>query len=72
MYKIITMQIFYAPDISGNTYTLDENESKHCIRVLRMTKGTLVRLIDGKGNLFDGIITNPDSRKCTIDITGMI
>jgi 16S rRNA (uracil1498-N3)-methyltransferase len=66
------MQIFYAPDITGNTYTLDENESKHIIRVLRMTKGSEVRLIDGKGNLYEGIISDPDQKKCSIDITGII
>ena len=66
------MQIFYAPDIEGNIYTLDENESKHIIRVLRMNKGASVRLIDGKGNLYEGVISNPDSRKCTIAITGVI
>jgi len=66
------MQIFYAPDITSDTYTLNENESKHCIRVLRMTKGTVVRLIDGKGNLYEGIISNPDSKKCVIDITEII
>ena len=63
------MQIFYAPDISGNSYTLDENESKHCIRVLRMGKGTPVSLIDGKGNLYEGKIELPDSKKCVISIT---
>jgi len=66
------MQIFYAPDITGDFYTLDENESKHLIRVLRMTKGSGVRLIDGKGNLYEGIIRDPDQKKCTIDITGKI
>ena len=66
------MQIFYAPYIIGNTYTLDEKESKHLIRVLRMTRGANVRLIDGKGNLYDGIISDPDQNKCTIDITGKI
>jgi 16S rRNA (uracil1498-N3)-methyltransferase len=66
------MQIFYAPDITGNTYTLGEKESKHLIRVLRMTKGAAVRLIDGKGNLFEGIISNPDQNGCSIDITGKI
>ncbi|HUX58076.1 MAG TPA: 16S rRNA (uracil(1498)-N(3))-methyltransferase [Bacteroidales bacterium] len=66
------MQIFYAPDIAGDTYTLDENESKHIIRVLRMKKGSRVRLIDGKGNLYEGIINNPDSRNCAISITGVI
>lgn len=65
------MQIFYAPDIQGDYYTLDENESKHIIRVLRMAKGDEVRLIDGKGNLFEGVISNPDSKKCIINITGV-
>jgi 16S rRNA (uracil1498-N3)-methyltransferase len=66
------MEIFYAPDINGNTYTLDEKESRHLIRVLRMIKGQDVKLIDGKGNLFTGIISDPDQKKCTIEITGEI
>jgi len=66
------MHIFYAPDISGSSYTLDERESKHSIRVLRMTRGTQVRLIDGKGNLFEGLIDNPDQSRCSIKITGLI
>jgi len=66
------MQIFYAPDITGNSYTLDENESKHIIRVLRMKRGTAVRLIDGSGNLYEGVIDNPDQRKCTVTITEII
>jgi 16S rRNA (uracil1498-N3)-methyltransferase len=64
------MQIFYAPDIAGNIYALDEKESKHIIRVLRMTKGSAVRLIDGKGNLYQGIISDPDQKKCIIAVTG--
>jgi len=70
--QITRMQIFYAPDITGNNYALDENESKHIIRVLRMKKGTSVRLIDGRGNLYEGVIGNPDQRKCTVTITGII
>jgi len=62
------MQIFYAPDIIGNTYTLDEKESKHLIRVLRMKRGADVRLIDGKGNLYEGVIREADQNKCTLDI----
>lgn len=63
------MNIFYAPDIIGDTFILDEKESKHLIRVLRMTKGTQVRLIDGKGNLYEGIISEPDSKRCMISIS---
>jgi 16S rRNA (uracil1498-N3)-methyltransferase len=64
------MQIFYAPDITGSTYTLDSNESKHLVRVLRMSKGASVRLIDGKGGIYEGIISDPDQNRCVIEITG--
>ncbi len=66
------MQIFYAPEITGDKYTLDENESKHLIRVLRMTKGTTVSLIDGKGCLYEGVISSPDTKCCIIDIKNKI
>lgn len=66
------MEIFYAPDIAGDSYVLDEKESKHIIRVLRMVKDQEVRLIDGKGNLYNGIIIDPDQKKCIIRITGSI
>jgi 16S rRNA (uracil1498-N3)-methyltransferase len=65
------MQIFYAPEITGDSYILNEIESKHIIRVLRMTKGDIVRLIDGKGNLYEAVISQPDSKKCIIEITGI-
>lgn len=66
------MQIFYAPDIIADTYTLDQKESRHLIRVLRMSSGAEVKLIDGKGNLYEGIISNPDQNKCIIDIKSKI
>jgi len=69
LYKQIFMQIFYAPGINGDSYVLDEKESKHCIRVLRMVKGTALKLIDGKGNLFEGQISNPDPKGCHITVS---
>jgi 16S rRNA (uracil1498-N3)-methyltransferase len=66
------MQIFYAPGISGSIHYLDENESRHCIRVLRMQKGEAVRLVDGKGTLFEGWISDPDQRRCGIELTEKI
>jgi 16S rRNA (uracil1498-N3)-methyltransferase len=66
------MQIFYAPDIRSDKYTLDEKESKHSVRVLRMKKGAQVRLIDGKGNLYEGVITDPDPSGCSVEILKVI
>ena len=65
------MQIFYAPDIDGNSYILDEKESKHCVRVLRMREGDPVTLIDGKGNLYEGVISDADQKNCGISITNV-
>jgi 16S rRNA (uracil1498-N3)-methyltransferase len=66
------MQIFYAPGIIGNSWVLNEKESRHCIRVLRMKEGTPVKVIDGKGNLYEGIINNADQKKCEITINNII
>jgi 16S rRNA (uracil1498-N3)-methyltransferase len=66
------MQVFYAPGISGSTFTLDERESRHTVRVLRMKSGDQVRLIDGRGNLYEGIIAHPDQKKCVISINSVI
>lgn len=60
------MQIFYAPDISGSTYTLNEEESKHCIRVLRLNPGDEITLVDGKGNLFKTHIIDPHVKRCQV------
>jgi 16S rRNA U1498 N3-methylase RsmE len=45
------MMIFYMPGIKGNTCIMGENESSHSIRVLRMTKGDRLKLVDGNGNM---------------------
>jgi 16S rRNA (uracil1498-N3)-methyltransferase len=62
------MQIFYAPNIEGTTWKLEENESRHLIRVLRMTPGSEVKLIDGKGSLFTGVIKIADQKNCIIEV----
>jgi 16S rRNA (uracil1498-N3)-methyltransferase len=66
------MQIFYVPDIKGSTCVMDENESRHSIRVLRMTKGDKLNIVDGKGSLYEGIISDPDPSGCGLTITSVI
>ena len=66
------MQIFYAPGISGNFWVLDETESKHSIRVLRLKAGSPVKVIDGKGNLYNGIIHKADPKRCEIKIENVV
>lgn len=65
------MQVFYAPGITGDTHVLDETESRHVVKVLRMKPGMNVKLIDGKGNLYEGDIADDNPRRCMIRITGV-
>jgi 16S rRNA (uracil1498-N3)-methyltransferase len=46
------MHTFFAPDLSGPTYTLPEDESKHAVRVLRLGPGDAVELLDGRGGRY--------------------
>ena len=36
------MHLFYTPDIEGDIYTLNADESRHCVRVLRLGAGEAV------------------------------
>jgi len=62
------MHIFYAPDISGNLYTLNEDESKHCIRVLRLDVGDEITIVDGNGGLFKTRIVQPEPKRCQVEV----
>ena len=63
------MNIFYLPEIKGEIVLLDEIESGHAIRVLRMKKGDNVTLTDGSGGWYEGLIEEAHPKKCLIRIT---
>lgn len=62
------MQLFYAPEISLPRYTLPEEESKHCIRVLRMTIGDELHLTDGKGNMYRCKVVSDNVKRCEVEV----
>lgn len=66
------MHIFYAPDILGNLYTLNEDESKHCIRVLRLIAGDEITIIDGKGGFYKTRILIPEPKRCQVEVIEVI
>ena len=66
---VIDMHLFYTPNIKNSaTYTLDESESKHAIRVLRLAIGSTIQLIDGKGNFYEAVIVIDHPKKCEVKI----
>ncbi|QHL86470.1 16S rRNA (uracil(1498)-N(3))-methyltransferase [Nibribacter ruber] len=64
------MHVFFTPDIipTSTSYTLSEEESKHCARVLRLGIGDMVQLIDGKGGQYLGQIAEATAKKTTLQI----
>ena len=62
------MQLFYTSTPLSEICRLDQAESKHVLRVLRLKKGDEVLVTDGKGMLGRGIISQPDINGCIINI----
>jgi 16S rRNA (uracil1498-N3)-methyltransferase len=61
------MTIFYQPTIL-ETLALNEEESKHAIRVLRMNMGDEIGVLDGKGTIYHCKITIAKEKKCEVRI----
>ncbi len=62
------MHFFYSRQIAQGTITLDEGESHHCNRVLRLQKGEIIGVLDGKGNLFECKISEPGKKNNILEI----
>jgi len=62
------MHIFYQPDLTQNEIFLKEEESKHCVRVLRMKIGDEVELVDGKGTSAIAKIIDDHSKRCLLNV----
>lgn len=66
------MQLFYAPNINPPHYTLSEEESKHAVRVLRLSQGDSINITDGAGRLFSCRIVDDNPKRCTIEVESTI
>ncbi|MGM9797507.1 MAG: 16S rRNA (uracil(1498)-N(3))-methyltransferase [Parabacteroides sp.] len=61
------MQIFYTPDIATNPI-LSEEESGHCVRVLRLSEGDRILLTDGAGVFYRAAITQAHPKHCGVEL----
>lgn len=62
------MHLFFQPNLESNTLFLSEEESKHCVRVLRLRKGQIVHLADGKGTEAVASIADDHPKRCELTI----
>src|SRR3546814_13563919 len=68
-----SVNIFYTPNIVeskefASGVVLGEEESRHCVKVLRLEVGDTVHLADGKGGLFAARIKEADQRRCSVKV----
>lgn len=66
------MQLFFSQNISDNLITLDEEESKHCTKVLRKKVGDSIEVVDGNGNYYKAIIAEDNFKSVTASIQATI
>ncbi len=58
---------FYAPD-AETTLELSEEDAAHALRVLRMTEGDEIKLMNGKGHFYRAVITSASKKRCIYKI----
>lgn len=59
--------LFFCPDIHRNPQ-LSEQESLHCVKVLRMKEGDKIAVADGKGFFYDCSIVQAHPKHCLLSI----
>lgn len=67
------MQLFYSKDISYSGFcTLDAEESRHAVRVLRMREGDTINVTDGMGHLYQCRIVQADDKACVVECLNVL
>ncbi|MBQ0104264.1 MAG: 16S rRNA (uracil(1498)-N(3))-methyltransferase [Prevotellaceae bacterium] len=60
-------RFFYTPE--PQTGILPDDEAVHAVRVLRLTPGEEIYLMDGKGTFYSAVIDEASKKRCTYHIT---
>ncbi len=62
------MNLFYAPEIKSPEFKMDASESKHIVKVLRMSEGDELFFTDGKGFFYKCTITVANPHGCMVKV----
>lgn len=65
------MNLFYCEHINEPVSRLNETESKHCVRVLRMQTGDTIHLFDGKGKRATGTISLAHKKEVEVTVDSL-
>lgn len=62
------MIVFFANAVKDGTAWFDEEESKHCLQVLRKQAGDTIHFVDGNGFTYTGTISNAGKKHLTASV----
>lgn len=62
------MTIFYEKEVINGIRHLSEEESKHCLQVLRHKTGDEILIFDGNGGKHQAVLTQLSKKMCSFDI----
>lgn len=62
------MNIFYTTGTEGDKLLLSEQESHHCVKVLRTREGERVYAVDGLGGFYEAVLIEANPKKCKLSI----
>ncbi|MBO4671061.1 MAG: 16S rRNA (uracil(1498)-N(3))-methyltransferase [Bacteroidales bacterium] len=62
------MELFFSENTDGGLVRLDQEESTHCVRVLRHRVGDEIAVIDGRGTLYRCVLEDADPKGATARI----
>ena len=62
------MRCFYEEGklVAESTIVLNQSESRHCVKVMRLRAGDTLQLLDGCGNVASGILEQADARAAQV------
>lgn len=60
------MNVFYLKGAQEGIMSMPEEESKHCVKVLRMTEGERFCVTDGEGSLFDAELVEAIPKRASV------
>ena len=63
------MNVFYIIGATEGLNVLSEEESKHCVKVLRMTEWERFCVTDGEGSLYDAELVDALPKHATVNLT---
>ncbi len=62
------MHIFYSNKREGNNFILDQGESQHLSKVLRIKNGDMVKVIDGSGMIYECRVSDDNHKRVVTEI----